>query len=140
MAEFDGLVLHQVREPLSTVSSLAAMSMWSEGNPHREFISRAGIRVTGEPLLDAMHFYVDWNERCERYADYRYRIEDFDEELPKILDLISHAGEGSDTLDTPVSQRTNHRSDHKSPTDPGELPPSPERDRLIAMAERYGYL
>ncbi len=49
-SEYEGIVLHQVREPLATVASLASRQMWGFG-----IIGRR-IEVTDDPLLNAVRF------------------------------------------------------------------------------------
>jgi hypothetical protein len=66
-------VLHQVRHPLKAISSI---------HTHREECRkrfRRYIDVEGAKpcsLEEDMVFWVKWNELCEKYANWRYRVED----------------------------------------------------------------
>ena len=144
VAEFPGLVLHQVRHPLS--GDRIARRLASNGKPAgawpRGRIPAALSSAQGDPLVEAMHYYVAWNVQCERHNGYlRYRIEDFGAGLiSRIADLIGQPVDptalGQALAAVPTDANTRYGARHLTW---GNLPEGPARDALARLAERYGY-
>lgn len=81
-------IVHLVRNPLDTVSSLVAVKLFDDefddefdGEavvPYREFIREhcPEAFAPDDPVERASEFYVRWNEKVEPYATQRIRLED----------------------------------------------------------------
>jgi hypothetical protein len=142
--EFPGLVLHQVRDPLRVIGSLVGSA--PGGNPLADGPEGAFLAQhfasSGDPLDDAMRYYVEWNTRCERHNGYlRYRVEDLGAALiRRIADLIGQVVDDA-TIDraltvVPASFNTRYSARHIGWSD---LPAGSSRDALERLARRYGY-
>lgn len=127
--EFDDII-HVVRHPLHVIASTAFTDM----NGAIEWQARF-IPVTAPPehrIRQAVQTWLGWNELIEKQADIRVRVEDAEEELPKIL--------GEDVMFDPPLPTVNARphADLKwarvSMACQGD-----EFPRLWNMADRYGY-
>jgi hypothetical protein len=152
LAQFDGAVLHQVREPLAVIDSLLDLGLFASDfsdeihRPWRQFLENH-FQLGGDPVIDAMRFYVEWNQRCEAHSDLRIRVEDQCSLIPEFIDGI-YPGKGVlvERHLPRVSTRLNSREERRIPRtraaglSPGDLPGGRDRDALLAMAERYGYL
>jgi hypothetical protein len=143
-ARFPGLVLHQTRHPLKVIGSFLKFGLFDDYRRcgvGGDFIARH-FQFTGEAVVDAMRYYVEWNLLCERAHDYqRYRVEDMNSRL------LCQLGE---SIGVPVSQESADRALAKVPNNAntrgdvailswGDLPAGIPRDRLKEMAIRYGY-
>lgn len=73
---------HQVRHPLSVISSMQAMCHWG-------FMDTV-VNVTNHKLLGMMQCWLQWNEICESFCVWRYRIEDLPELWVYFLWMIEH--------------------------------------------------
>lgn len=139
---FGGPVLHQVRHPLDVIRSLVGIRMFTDP-AHRAFrwfmyAELPGLR--GDDVQDAMLWYVEWNARCERHADLRYRVEDVDADL--LVDIARVAGHPIDHATAVEALRqVPPRFNGRPRADLGwdDLPSGMLRDRLVAAATRYGY-
>lgn len=79
------VVMHQVRDPLSTIQDMMASRFFELDTPSRDF---AGDFIpelrTDEGFVPCMRFWLEWNRMIEAAGDYddliysRYRVEDFD--------------------------------------------------------------
>lgn len=149
---FSGAILHQVREPLAVIDSLLDLGLFASPftdeihRPWRRFLE-SHFTLCGDPVLDAMRFYVQWNARCETHADLRIRIEDQCTLIPEFIEQL-YPGKGAlvESHLPRVSTRLNSREERRVKRTRavglaiGDLPTGVDRDALLAMAERYGYL
>jgi hypothetical protein len=143
-ADFPGIVLRQTRDPLRVIGSFLRFGLFDdyrrcgEGG---EFIARH-FHFTGEPLPDAMRYYVEWNLLCERAHEYRrYRVEDMNSRL--LCQIGEWIGvpvveESADQALARVPSNCNTRGDAPS-LSWRDLPAGTTKDRLREMALRYGY-
>lgn len=148
---FQGAVLHQVREPLAVIDSLLDLGLFAGDfsdeihRPWRRFLE-ANFTLSGDALLDVMRFYVQWNERCEPFADLRIRIEDQAHLISGFIDRL-YPGKGLlvEAQISRVSMTINSREERRVSRMRSqgltweELPGGGDRDALMAMAGRYGY-
>ncbi len=105
LAWLDVPVVHQVREPLSAISSCLAI-----GKPSRYFLRNESPVFWAESrLCFAMRYWFYWNQKCERIASYTYQVEELDNHLAEILSIggfkVPERHEHSK-----VSRKTNARS------------------------------
>ncbi len=95
--------LHQVRHPLKQMASMETVDTWS-------FVEKA-IKVTDHELTGLMEFWLRWNEICESFCVWRYRVEDLENVWEEFLGYI-----GKEYVEMPdIPKNTNSRS-HKDLT------------------------
>lgn len=82
LAWLDVGVVHQVREPLSAISSCLAI-----GKISREFLANETpfLRNLNTRLGFAMRYWLYWNQKCEEIASFTYQVERLDVHLRDIL-------------------------------------------------------
>lgn len=79
-------VIHQVRHPIKVISSMTTF-----GDSSLRFIfKRVGNPKKKSGLYIAMFVWYYWNKYIERFADYRFRIEDLDKELPVLSKFLNY--------------------------------------------------
>jgi hypothetical protein len=139
LADFPGIVLHQVREPVAVVRSLVGTRFFDRTDHYLEIVARY-LELTGDPVVDAMRYWIDWNHRCEHHADLTYRVEDLPDRLPEIVTLIDPGKTGSVMAAAArVSTSTNTRQRAEEIGSIDDLPGGKQKDRLVEMGRRYGY-
>ncbi len=151
LARFPGPILHQVREPLAVIDSLLDLGLFARDfadkihRPWRNFLERH-FHLSGDPLLDAMRFYIEWNARCEPFASVRVRVEDQPQGIADFAEQI-YPGKGPLIKQelARISRNLNSREERRVPRTRArglvfeDLPAGPDRDALGDMRERYGY-
>lgn len=131
-------VLHQVRNPLPTIASMAV---------HRESFWRRVEPITGplppEQPARATAFWLRWNRHCEAMAEWTYRVEDLRPGHPTLDRWCRYMNVREDKLFFP-------------PTDTNAIPPGckarpharlaradiealQDGPAILEMAARYGY-
>jgi hypothetical protein len=86
----DALIVHQVREPRATISSVRIL----EEQHWRHFQTFAIDNdipwrpLRESPIKRAMQLWLIYNEASEAIAEFTYRVENIEEALPKILSLM----------------------------------------------------
>ncbi len=105
LAWLDLPVVHQVREPLSAISSCLAI-----GKSSRRFLEEesAVFRATSR-IGFAMRYWLYWNQTCEQLGSFTYQIERLDETLPKVL-AIGKLDLPESHRSSEVSKKTNART------------------------------
>jgi len=88
---FDGVILHQIREPAACIGSLVGWRLPSWPNKQGaggQFINdNLRFELTGDRIADASNYWCEWNERCMRVANFTYHVEDINPET-----LVTFAG------------------------------------------------
>jgi hypothetical protein len=140
LAEYQGIVLHQVRNPLSVIASLLSIGFFSRDINRFTDFSRRYFTPTGDELVDCMNWYTEWNSRCEKYATIRYKIEDIQNELPKIFLALGKPVpdafiEAVNKLPTNINSLEARPKTMKWES----LPDGKSKQKLSDMAIRYGY-
>jgi hypothetical protein len=139
LSDFKGVVLHQVRHPISVIRSLVGIKFFSlPNNYYLQFASKF-FRVTGDDLLDSMRWYVEWNLKCEEYAVFRFKVEEIAQHLQEIVTLIAPGVEEARIARVISSIRTDVNTRRRAELTFKELPTCPEREALFEMCIRYGY-
>lgn len=98
------VVLHQVRNPLDVIGSMATHSqqLW-------DFIASEidGFPRKDQPIKRRMRFWIEWNRRAEAMASYTYKVEDigYRGDTDRVLGNIL----GIEMCDTGHSRTTNTR-------------------------------
>jgi hypothetical protein len=132
------IVLHQIRNPLSVISSAQTLNATPEvGSWYYIAKHIPCISQNDHVLVKAMKYWVFWNMFAERRAKYTYRIEDIDIELDKIAKLI---GVALDTkcLET-IPRNINTRGHSMVTWEQLRELDSAMCDEVIAYAKEKGY-
>lgn len=126
-------IVHQVRNPISTISSMHSLSATSW-----EFIGcELPIHSSDSVLLKSMKYWYYWNLKSEEISEFTYQIEKIKERLPCILEL----GKFADPQGTFVYPNTNVNTRPHSRIDWDLLESENEEltDKIRKMAMKYGY-
>lgn len=73
---------HQVRHPIDQISSASTLSTWG--------IVEKIMDINPYTLLGRMQYWLVWNEMCEEFCIWRYRLEDLPNVWPEFLKRIGH--------------------------------------------------
>lgn len=142
---YGGRIFHQVRDPLVTMRSVAAV----EVAPHRRRNAWYRYRTqfvdyTGDPMIDALLTTERWLVKAEAIAEWTWRLEDVDTAL--VSEIGTRVGlpiDGAGVAAAIASAPRNEAYSKKEGTfDFGwdDLPDGPEKHRIVEIARRYGYL
>lgn len=141
LGSYRGVVLHQTREPMATINSFVGVHRFSQAIDPKRSISFVAkhFEITGDEVVDAMRWYVEWNERCEPHAVLRYQVEQVPEQIDRILATLGLSVE-RDRIEQALSAvPTTTNTKTRAALTFEDLPVGPLRDRLAGVAERYGY-
>jgi hypothetical protein len=98
-------VFHQVRHPLHTIASATSFGAESWG-----YICAYTSCTPDEPVLvRAARYWLDWNERVERIASWRYRIEALPEIFPEFCQRLRQNADPSVLKRVPTDVNTRRR-------------------------------
>jgi hypothetical protein len=137
-------VLHQVRHPRDVIRSLMKIGFFDPAlhRRHGAFIAFAEryFQPGGDPLESSIRWYLEWNQRCEEVAEYRFRVEDFEAALPEILHRIGyrHVRARAAVSTSTNTKRKEIGEDLDSAFDEA-LAAHALFPRLTELAGRYGY-
>jgi len=73
---------HQVRNPIDQISSSSTLTIWS--------IVEKLLGINPYTLSGRMRYWLEWNEMCEEFCVWRYRLEDLPNVWPEFLERIGH--------------------------------------------------
>jgi hypothetical protein len=121
--------LHQVRNPLQVIASLGVLKAKDWG-----WIEDIIGDLPLEDLEGRCVFWLDWTHRCDQIADYRYRVEDFEQGWPE---LHKRTGGIKEWQAGHVSRRTNTRPHMDISWD--DIARCDCGGRVIRRAREYGY-
>lgn len=142
LKDYDGIVFHQVRNPLHVVNSL--YKTFKISNSKRwKWRSRFIPSPTGDRLRDIMGMVASMNTTIANYSDYRYRVEDVDKEIIRnICKLLHKQHDELKAAKALYEVSTNYNSHHNTSIYPGwdELPDSPQKEMVMQQAKEYNYL
>jgi hypothetical protein len=134
----DMTILLQTRHPLNVIGSLLGTRFFDPGTNHvyRRFVAR-NMQLSGDPILDAASYWIQWNARAASVSHFTYQIEQIEEAWPTVLGLVASTAD----LHTPtVSQQVSQQTNHRLSTDVAiEDIPIAIRGRLRESASRFGY-
>lgn len=85
--EFD-VVLHQIRDPLKTISSSAKVLVPRSCHQLYGLLDIDKADQEKSKLYRTMLTWLRFNERAEKVAEWRYRIEDIDEVYPELCQRL----------------------------------------------------
>lgn len=147
LARFEGVSFLQLRHPLPVIRSFMGTRFFSEPsrNPGQHGYAAAFFTPTGDDMVDAMRWWVFWNDLAREHATVVYRLEDLDEfAFAGMLDLVGaedpalRAAEAFHAVPADVNSST-RRGDRPGVIGWGDLPTGEARDRLESAMLRYGY-
>lgn len=143
---FDGVVMLQLRHPVSFVNSWVALGFFTE--PDRHPLSAFALRffeLSGDPVEDALRWWLRWNRWAEEFAHAVFGLESWSPELLKrLLELIGVPDANQRAEQAFASVGTDVNSASRRGYRPLELrwtdiPESSVKDEAAVVAERWGY-
>ncbi len=127
---------HQTRHPLKQISSMLVHQSWGFMNDV--------IDIRGHGLLGCMEYWLKWNQLCEDFCVWQYRIEELPDIWDEFLDRIGHVK--CDLPDVPINTNSSTKGRYKERTDYNNLAWSDlfNENREVAYAivnktKEYGY-
>lgn len=142
---YRGRVFHQIRDPLLTMRSIAAteVDVHRRDNPWYRYRSQF-VSYTGDPIIDSLLTTDRWLAKAEAVAEWTWRLEDVG---PKLLEEIgARLGLPVDISAVAAAMMTVPRNEKqrvkKSVFRFGwdDLPDGDTKERVLEIAERYGYV
>lgn len=147
LAEFHGPTFLQTRHPIPVIRSFVGTRFFSDptvaGAQHR--YAAAFMRPTGNDVVDAMRWWVLWNQMAEKSATRWWQVEELDAVLltDLLIDLdVDDPGERAHRAFAQVPHNVNSgasRGDHPGDLTWDDLPDGEDKDELEAVAARFGY-
>lgn len=141
---YTGTVLHQLTGPLLIISSLVGIRLFSNPRPrepYHHFIHQH-FHANGDDVLNTMRWYLNWNQRIERCAPLRYRVEDVSCHLiRRILTILHYKVPDSASTQAEISSpSTSTKMPKHTPLSWKDLAETSTKSPLRTLATRYGYL
>lgn len=139
-------IVHLVRRPQDVIRSLYNMGFFDRRfrDVHRHFIAFAERHFAAgdDPFNACVRWYIEWNERCERAAGLRIRVEELGEKLPELFDHIGMAPTRTAPLPPPTinSWPVLHPAPLSRDEVEQHLRSHPHGAALAGIAGRYGYV
>ena len=131
---YDTPMIHQVRNPLDTISSATKIYKVSW-----EIISeKIPIKKSDSVLLKSMKYYYYWNKLAEEKSLYTYRIENIENEIEKILKLIDIKEYDKSIIES-ISKETNSRKHTDYSWDALKKVDLSLTNKIIELGKSYGY-
>ncbi len=107
--KLEGIIIHQVRNPIDCISSLSCISRVMK----RNMFQHLNIDCTNQPLINiCMLIWYHWNILVEQQAQYRQRIEDFDYQKLKELAVLSGATPNDTKPYVPLNRWNTRKNRH----------------------------
>lgn len=138
-------ILHQVREPLSTMSSMQKIAGWEYIFSYInvfDYANHVPVRMPDSITKRCMLCWYHWNRKAESIAKWTYRIEDLEKIWGKFCRMINHPEliRKKEILQT-VPKNINTAKPYK-PLEWHDLFEEDEKlaRKIVALAERYGYI
>ena len=145
LARFDGLALLQLRHPVPVIRSFMGIRFFSEPHKTQRRYAAAHFEMTGDDMVDAMRWWVYWNELADEHADLTYRLEDFGSDLlAEILQTLSvedPEAKAAAALEACSNRANSSQSRGTTPGKVGwgDLPEGRAKDAIREAAEKWGY-
>ena len=140
--EYPGKVGLQLRDPLKVMRSLLNGDLFNLSRTNVYYRYKANyLDFSGDPVLDAAWFVVEWTRMATEHADVVWRLEDLDPEL--VADLTVWAGYPVDELRVGAAMRSltsDWNRHNRIDLEWDDLPDHPTIERLRALAEAGDYV
>lgn len=127
-----------VRHPEDVISSLIGIRFFSDPVhlPYRMWVERF-MDITGDDLVDAPHFYWQWNSIIERNSLGFFRIEDMDkpDEVERLLGTLNleHRSVALPKIDKTLNSR------ERVSFSVEDIRDSRDHDYVLSLMDLYGY-
>lgn len=130
-------VFHQTRDPLKTISSV----YFSEDRHSWSYILKQipEIKADDSHLVKCAKYWYYWNLKAESFAEWRYRVEDFEQIFDEFSSRIGKNLSFIDFQNEPKNR--NSYGEHKvfSWSELKEALSDDLYEKIIEMSHRYGY-
>ena len=144
---FSGLRILQVRHPMKVVRSFVVTDLFSPQSPYRAQRNYAlrFFAPTLDPVLDAMRWWVHWNEWAMRHTEICFPLERLDRRvLARLIECIGiDQPEARAELALSATRRSVNSTVERGGRTPAlrwsDLPRGPALDRLESLAVDLGY-
>ncbi|MEP3227199.1 MAG: hypothetical protein ABJO01_14575 [Parasphingorhabdus sp.] len=140
----DIVAIHQVRHPHKVILSTYNLGWFDENiqNQRMPFytFAKEHFEFSDDPLQSSLRWYIEWNQRCELITDKRFQIEKLSENIDNLSNWL-----GRDLTYIEKNRSSNSNSRRAVVDNPlddisDRIKEYPEYDRLLEMAETYGYV
>lgn len=138
-------IIHQVRHPLDTISSLRTHTNYLLDSVAQFFPTRSVVTTTDGKLHRCMEYWYQWNKLAEHQASWTYRIEDFPSAFPALCEVLGLSGfpekwpEIPDNLNTRRTKRFERFQQEPVTWEKLESIDSELTHRVRELATQYGY-
>ena len=148
LSTFPGVSYLQLRHPLLVVRSFVGTKFFSQPELHHAQwrFARSFFEPVGDDIVDAMRWWVFWNEIAAGHASMTYAVEGLDVETwTRALEMVgasdaAQRAEQSLAAVPPTVNSSQSRGTKRGAMTWEELPQGEAKDRLARAAERWGYV
>ena len=134
--EKDNVILHQIRNPLKSLTTMTTLlpQTWDRFHP---IIGQVDTQYNS--LRQMMHLWISWRERIEGVEVYHYRVEDIEQEWANILELLEVDFKPfPNHVSTATNTRMNKNKKYLTKDDLYATD-KPMAEKIISKALQYGY-
>ncbi len=146
LPRYQGVVLLQVRHPLKVASSILGTGFFSSAEPVNSYerFARAHFHVSGEPEVDAVRWWCEWNSRAAERANAVYALEGLSPQLlGEIARMIDSDRDVIRRIDDVVTDRKDVNDAKKRKQDNPVISwsdlPVALRERVAQLSRSFGY-
>jgi hypothetical protein len=149
LSHFRGVAFLQLRHPLKVIRSFIGTGFFTDTSRYvnqRRFAA-AHFDVLGDDVVDAMRWWVYWNQKAADHADMTYPIEGMDVELfARMLEMVGldqakrRASTAIDTVPANINSSAHRGTQLGQLINWSDLPTGRDRDQLAVAACRFGYV
>ena len=127
-------IVHQVREPLQSISSIQSI-----GKLSWDFIKKeVPINDSDSGILKSMKYWYFWNIKSENKSIFTYRIESLDESIFELC-RMAKIDIASSKLNMQLNKKINSRKHKHLTWDDLRKESIVLTDQIIEMGKNYGY-
>lgn len=133
----DCTIIHQVRNPVDTISSL--MTFKPQSWKYISWFTKTPLKADYE--YKAMRYYLEWNRMVQKHAHHRFRVEDIDAQFPRLCKWcgIEPNWDALRSLRRDVNTRKESRRYHTIGWDYMYSRRPALADKIRKLARSYGY-
>ena len=147
LVRFKGLSMLQLRHPAKVVRSFLATGFFTDMSTHRRQRGYAlrYFGLTGDPIEDALRWWVEWNRRAAQHCDIVFALESLSPEL--LAGILHRLGvkephERSEAAFAAVPRDVNsseHRGLSRSRLEWADIPETHVKHLVAEQAASWGY-
>lgn len=129
-------IFHQVRNPLKTIASVS-----NEPFKAWKYITAyiPQIKMEDPPLVKAAKYWIYWNQKAEKKAEWTYRLEDIDKKVEEMSKRLGIPLNKELLAQIPKDTNTRHFTTQCTWTQLKTLLDADLYHKLTRLAKRYGY-